>query len=90
MKNEKIKAKKEVIKFAGSQRGNLIMGQALAYAIKYMELQPKHLQEHSNMEDMKYIGEGLFETFFELFHNDNGFSQAIENMVGGKRKNEEN
>jgi hypothetical protein len=90
MKSDQVKSKKEVAKFAASHRGQLILGQALAYAIKHIESQPEHLKEYSNMKDMEYIGEGLFETFFVLYHKNNGLAKAVENMVGGKRKDEEN
>ena len=48
-----------------SLRGDLLMGQALAWAVRAMreELRP----ETSNIQDMEMIGEVLFEPWFSTF-----------------------
>ena len=51
---------KDVLKFLGSPRGQYIVGQALAIAVKELEKEEEKLQEKSNIEDMKFLGENLF------------------------------
>ena len=51
---------KDVLKFLGSPRGQYIVGQALAIAVKELEKEDEKLQEKSNIEDMKFLGENLF------------------------------
>ena len=48
-----------------SLRGDLLMGQALAWAVRAMreELRP----ETSNIQDMEMIGDVLFEPLFSTF-----------------------
>jgi hypothetical protein len=48
----------DVLKFLGSPRGQYIVGQALAIAVK--ELQKEKHPEQSNIDDMKFLGEELF------------------------------
>ena len=48
----------DVLKFLGSPRGQYIVGQALAIAVK--ELQKEKQPEQSNIDDMKFLGEELF------------------------------
>ena len=50
----------EALKFLGSPRGQYIVGQALAIAIKELEKVDEPLREVSNIEDMKFLGESLF------------------------------
>lgn len=50
----------EVLKFLGSPRGQYIVGQALAIAVKELEKVDEGLQEKSNIQDMKFLGENLF------------------------------
>jgi hypothetical protein len=50
----------EVLKFLGTPRGQYIVGQALAIAVKELEKVEKPLQEISNIADMKFLGEHLF------------------------------
>tara|TARA_Y100000385_G_scaffold272677_1_gene313760 strand:- start:512 stop:844 length:333 start_codon:yes stop_codon:yes gene_type:complete len=50
----------DVLKFLGSPRGQYIVGQALAIAVKELEKEKEPLREVSNIEDMKFLGEELF------------------------------
>ena len=46
----------QALEFAGSPRGNLILSQALYYAIKALKaVEPEYLQEKSNIADMEYL-----------------------------------
>ena len=54
------KEQQEAMKLLGSPRGQYIIGQALAIAIKELEKEEGELQEKSNISDMKYLGENLF------------------------------
>ena len=51
---------KEALKFLGSPRGQYIVGQALAIAVKELEKVEEKLQEKSNIDDMKFLGSELF------------------------------
>lgn len=64
------KRKLDAVEFGTSVRGQYIMGQALAYAIRHIESQPEKEQEISNMEDMRFLGESLFQPFFEIHFNE--------------------
>jgi hypothetical protein len=48
-----------------SQRGDLLMGQALAWAVRTMKAEK--FPETSNIQDMEAIGEVLFEPWFSTF-----------------------
>lgn len=50
----------QVLKFLGTPRGQYIVGQALAIAVKELEKVDEKLQEKSNITDMKFLGENLF------------------------------
>jgi len=50
----------EAIKLMGSPRGQYIIGQALALAVKELEKVEDKLQEKSNIQDMKFMGEAIF------------------------------
>jgi len=51
----------KAIEFLESFRGRYIIGQALYYAIQQLEsIQPEVLQEKSNIADMKYLRDELF------------------------------
>ena len=50
----------EALAFASSPRGNLILSQALYYAIKALKaVEPEYLQEKSNIADMEYLQNGF-------------------------------
>ena len=52
----------EAVKFLFSGRGRYIVGQALYHALKVMgEVKPETYQEKSNMADMRYLKEVLFD-----------------------------
>ena len=52
---------KELLAFANSSRGQLIISQALHIAIEVMEeIKPEHLKERSNIADMKLLYENVF------------------------------
>lgn len=57
---KKNKNNKSALEFAQSLRGQLIISQALTYAIELIDAKPKHKREHSNQMDMKYIRDMLF------------------------------
>lgn len=46
--------------FAENLRGNYILGQALYYAIKELEKVPVPYREVSNISDMKYLRDNLY------------------------------
>ena len=51
----------EPIDFLISGRGRLIMAQALYHGIKALEsVEPEIMQEKSNIEDMRYLRDNLF------------------------------
>ena len=51
----------EAVEFLFSMRGRYIVAQALYHALKVMgEVRPEAMQEKSNMDDMKYLKEALF------------------------------
>lgn len=51
---------KKALEFLGSPRGQYIVGQALAIAVKELEKVEEELQEKSNINDMKFLGTELF------------------------------
>ena len=57
----------KAIAFAESLRGNYILGQALFYAIKELEKVPSPYREVSNISDMKYIRDELYNFPDELY-----------------------
>ena len=57
----------KAIEFAESLRGNYILGQALFYAIKELEKIPSPYREVSNISDMKYIRDELYNFPDELY-----------------------
>jgi len=58
----------KAIEFLQSFRGRYIIGQALFYAIKEMEsVEPEVHQEKSNIEDMKYLRDELFNFPDEMY-----------------------
>ena len=64
------------MRFLVSFRGRYIIGQALYHAIKEMEsVEPKIYQEKSNIEDMKYLRDELFNFPEEMFS-----SQAVKGI----------
>jgi hypothetical protein len=60
---------REAIEFLGTNRGRLIVGQALAIAVEKLEsVEPAFMQERSNIEDMKFLIEHLFPMGAALHH----------------------
>ena len=57
----------KAIAFAESLRGNYILGQALFYAIKELEKVPSPYREVSNISDMKYLRDELYNFPDELY-----------------------
>ena len=56
------------INFLSSFRGRYIIGQALFYAIQVMEsVEPEYMQEKSNISDMRYLKNELFNFPDEMF-----------------------
>lgn len=50
-----------VAEFLSTIRGQYIVGQALGIAIDQLEsISPEHMQEKSNISDMKFLAENLF------------------------------
>ena len=61
----------KAIKFLISDRGKYIMAQALYYGIKELEaVEPAYMRENSNIEDMKFIRDEMFDFPAELFDNE--------------------
>ena len=56
------------LNFLSSFRGRYIVGQALYYAIQVMEsVEPEYMQEKSNISDMRYLKNELFNFPDEMF-----------------------
>lgn len=50
--------REKAINFLTSLRGRYILSQAIHLAVQQLEsVEPEHMQEKSNIEDMKYINE---------------------------------
>ena len=54
---------KETIEFANSIRGQYIISQSLWYAINELKKVKKPYREESNIEDMKFLMDNLFDIF---------------------------
>jgi len=66
MTSDNILAKTEqrkVIEFASSMRGNLIITQALHHAIADLKAVSEHRREDSNIADMEYLRNELYNSF---------------------------
>ena len=58
----------KALQFLGSMRGQYIMGQALEIAIESMEsVEPEHRREVSNIQDMKFLRDNLFNVGAAVF-----------------------
>ena len=58
----------KALSFLGTMRGQFIMGQALQIAIETMEsVEPEFLRETSNIEDMKFLRDNLFNVGAALY-----------------------
>ena len=69
--------KQSAIEFASSMRGRYILAQALFHAIKKLEaVTPEVMQEKSNIADMKYLRETLFDLPDVLFEDSEEFLVA--------------
>ena len=65
---EKEENHKNELRFLSSFRGRYIVGQALYYAIQVMEsVEPEVHQEKSDISDMKYLRDELFNFPEEMF-----------------------
>lgn len=62
------KIDENAIKFLNSMRGRYIMAQVLSVAIKTMSAVPFPHTEVSNIADMEYIRENVFNFPFEEIH----------------------
>ena len=66
--DEKDVAVKKAVDFLGTMRGRYIMAQALYHGIKTLSsVQPDVMQEKSNIADMQYLKEALFNLPDEIF-----------------------
>ena len=61
--------------FASSIRGQLIISQALTFAMHYMKVVPSPFTEVSNISDMEYIKENVF----PLYQSD--YSEVLEDIT---------
>ena len=75
---KKNKDNKSALEFAQSLRGQLIISQALCYAIDLIDAMPKHKREHSNQMDMKYIRDMLFPMYKAI--KDVTTSEGVKNI----------
>ena len=75
---KKNKDNKSALEFAQSLRGQLIISQALCYAIDLIDAMPKHKKEHSNQMDMKYIRDMLFPMYKAI--KDVTTSEGVKNI----------
>ena len=78
MRIKKNKENKSALEFAQSLRGQLIISQALCYAIDLIDAMPKHKREHSNQMDMKYIRDMLFPMYKAI--KDVTTSEGVKNI----------
>mgnify|MGYP003657124065 CR=1 FL=1 len=60
----------QAVQFLNSMRGRYIMAQALYYAIKELESIEGIHKEQSNIVDMKFLRDELFNFPKEVFEND--------------------
>ena len=74
MKSQKPKEIEQARDFAISQRGQLILAQALAVASKVLKK-----REPSNARDMDYLGQSLFQPFWSLYADEN-ISKMVKQM----------
>ena len=82
---KKTKNNKSALDFAQSLRGQLIISQALCYAIDLIDAMPKHKREHSNQMDMKYIRDMLFPMYKAVqdatdLHTSQTHSEGVKNI----------
>ena len=71
--------REQAIEFLESFRGRYIIGQALYYAIQQLEsIQPEILQEKSNIQDMKYLRDELFNLPDHMFSVANAIKEMQE------------
>ena len=73
----------EALKLLGSPRGQYIVGQALALAVKQLETVEESRREFSNIEDMKFLGENLFKAGY-ITHTflSSGLLNKIQEEIG--------
>jgi hypothetical protein len=73
----------DALKLLGSPRGQYIVGQALALAIKQLETVEESRREVSNIEDMKFLGENLFKAGY-ITHTflSSGLLNKIQEEIG--------
>jgi hypothetical protein len=62
MKHNAVNAQDKALEFLFSMRGRYIVSQALYHALKILgDVQPEVMQEKSNMGDMQYLRDTLFD-----------------------------
>jgi hypothetical protein len=65
-----------------SVRGALIIGQALAHAVKAMRaVEPSYMREISNIEDMEMLGEALFEPWYSMTMNEDALREKAMSLL---------
>jgi hypothetical protein len=65
---DKTSKREQAIGFLNSMRGRYIVAQALSVAIKTLSAVPPPHTEVSNIADMEYIRENIFDFPFEEIH----------------------
>tara|TARA_R100000664_G_C2689926_1_gene94444 strand:- start:427 stop:669 length:243 start_codon:yes stop_codon:yes gene_type:complete len=68
--------KKQACEFASSTRGQFIIGKALAVAVETLSKLPKERKPSSDIDDMKYLIDHLFQM--------GAVCHALENGEGGQ------
>jgi len=77
----------DAIEFLMSGRGRYIMAQALHYGIQSLEsVEPEVMQEKSNIEDMKYLRDNLFNYPDALFETEYLRGSEVPSVMEDARK----
>ena len=87
--SEEVKFTDKPVEFLNSYRGQYIIAQALYYGIKALEAIDPPYQETSNLTDMKYLKETLFDLPDVLFDNSNGEISYLNGLVQLERDDSE-
>ena len=84
MKYNAENAQGKALEFLFSMRGRYIVSQALYHALKVLgDVQPEVMQEKSNMDDMRYLRETLFD--FSDFTFEPIDQETLETLKGLKQ-----
>ena len=78
----------EAVEFFLSTRGQYIMAQALYYAVKALEsVEPAVMRENSNIEDMRFLQENLF-NFPAILFDAESQKETLANLAQAENNEE--